>query len=98
MDNDDRQLGHILSRREVLALLGTAGIAILAGCGPTQSGAVQPTSATGPVPATTAATAAPTATATSTTGATAAASQTATTAASASASPAPATATSGTAA
>ena len=25
MDNDDRQLGHILSRREVLALLGTAG-------------------------------------------------------------------------
>ena len=41
MDNDDRQLGHILSRREVLALLGTAGIAILAGCGPTQSGAAQ---------------------------------------------------------
>ncbi len=29
MDNDDRQVGRILSRREVLALLGTAGAAAL---------------------------------------------------------------------
>jgi hypothetical protein len=34
MDNDDRQIGRILSRREVLALLGTAGVASLVGCGP----------------------------------------------------------------
>jgi protocatechuate 3,4-dioxygenase beta subunit len=33
MDNDDRQLGRILTRREVLALFGAAGIALLAGCG-----------------------------------------------------------------
>lgn len=33
MDNDDRQLGCILSRREVLALFGAAGAAILTGCG-----------------------------------------------------------------
>ncbi len=31
MDNDDRQIGRILTRREVLALLGTAGAALLAG-------------------------------------------------------------------
>ncbi len=37
LDNDDRQLGHILSRREVLALLGTAGITMLAACAPGQS-------------------------------------------------------------
>ena len=34
MENDDRQVGRILSRREVLALFGTAGAAILAGCAP----------------------------------------------------------------
>ena len=38
MDNDDRQIGQVLSRREVLALLGTAGAALLVGCGPSQSG------------------------------------------------------------
>jgi protocatechuate 3,4-dioxygenase beta subunit len=38
MDNDDRQIGRVLSRREVLALLGTAGATLLVGCGPTQSG------------------------------------------------------------
>jgi protocatechuate 3,4-dioxygenase beta subunit len=37
MDNDDRQIGRVLSRREVLALLGTAGATLLVGCGPTQS-------------------------------------------------------------
>lgn len=39
MDNDDRQIGHILTRREVLALLGAAGTTLLVGCGPAQSGA-----------------------------------------------------------
>ena len=39
MDNDDRQIGRILSRREVLALLGTAGATLLVGCGATPSGA-----------------------------------------------------------
>src|SRR5262245_21162432 len=47
MDNDDRQIGRILSRREVLALLGTAGAALLVGCGPSQSGASAPTAASG---------------------------------------------------
>ncbi|HEX6287769.1 MAG TPA: intradiol ring-cleavage dioxygenase [Herpetosiphonaceae bacterium] len=35
MDNDDRQIGRILSRREVLTLMGAAGAAFLVGCGPT---------------------------------------------------------------
>ncbi|HRA21688.1 MAG TPA: intradiol ring-cleavage dioxygenase, partial [Anaerolineae bacterium] len=34
MDNDDQQVGRILSRREVLALIGVAGMAPLAGCAP----------------------------------------------------------------
>lgn len=34
MDNDDQQVGRILSRREVLALIGGAGMAPLAGCAP----------------------------------------------------------------
>lgn len=68
MDNDDRQVGRILSRREVLALVGAAGAAVLAGCGPA-SDAAQPTSAATPVqsataaPVAQAATAAPSATA-----------------------------------
>jgi protocatechuate 3,4-dioxygenase beta subunit len=37
MDNDDRPIGRILSRREVLALLGTGGAALLVGCGPQQT-------------------------------------------------------------
>ena len=38
MDNDDRQIGRILSRREVLKLLGATGAVLLVGCGPSQSG------------------------------------------------------------
>jgi protocatechuate 3,4-dioxygenase beta subunit len=47
MDNDDRQIGRILNRREVLALLGTAGAALLVGCGPGATTSTQPTSAAG---------------------------------------------------
>ncbi len=36
MDNDDRQIGRILSRREVLKVLGVAGAGLLAGCGTAQ--------------------------------------------------------------
>jgi protocatechuate 3,4-dioxygenase beta subunit len=36
MDRDDVQVGHVLSRREVLALLGASGIAALAGCKPSR--------------------------------------------------------------
>lgn len=32
MDNDDGIIGRVLNRREVLALLGSAGVALLAGC------------------------------------------------------------------
>ncbi len=38
MDNDDRQVGRILSRREVLALFGAAGAAVLAGCAAPSTG------------------------------------------------------------
>jgi protocatechuate 3,4-dioxygenase beta subunit len=48
MENDDRPVGRILTRREALALLGTAGAALLAACLPGQSGSPQPTS--GPAP------------------------------------------------
>jgi protocatechuate 3,4-dioxygenase beta subunit len=34
MDNDDAQVGRILSRREVLALLGGSSVALLAACAP----------------------------------------------------------------
>jgi protocatechuate 3,4-dioxygenase beta subunit len=37
MDNDDRPVGRILSRREALALLGAAGAAALAACAPEQT-------------------------------------------------------------
>jgi len=57
MDNDDRQVGRILSRREVLALFGAAGITLLVGCGPQQSGS----GATTQAPTTGAAAQAPTA-------------------------------------
>jgi protocatechuate 3,4-dioxygenase beta subunit len=38
MENDDRPVGRILTRREFLALLGTSSAALLAGCLPLQSG------------------------------------------------------------
>ena len=54
MDNDDRQIGQILSRREVLALLGAAaGASLLAACGGTA--ATTPTSAADAAAPTTAA-------------------------------------------
>ena len=56
MDNDDRQIGRILSRREVLRLLGATGAVLLVGCGPSQSG----TGATTAAPTGGAATQAPT--------------------------------------
>lgn len=43
-DNDDVQVGRILSRREVLRLLGATGIVLLVGCGPGESDSAQPTS------------------------------------------------------
>jgi len=44
MDSDDRQVGQILGRREVLKILGAAGAAVVAGCAP---GSGQPTSTSG---------------------------------------------------
>ena len=38
MDRDDVQIGRLLSRREILALLGASGIAALAGCRPSREG------------------------------------------------------------
>jgi protocatechuate 3,4-dioxygenase beta subunit len=46
MDNDDQQIGRILSRREVLALFGAAGAAVLTGCGAPSTG-TQATSVAG---------------------------------------------------
>lgn len=46
MDNDDRQLGRILSRREVLALLGTGSALLLTGCTTSQPVAATPAHAT----------------------------------------------------
>ena len=34
MDNDDQQVGMLLTRREMLKLLGALGAAMLVGCGP----------------------------------------------------------------
>ena len=47
MDNDDRQIGRILSRREVLALFGAAGASFLVGCGAAPTTAVSPTATGG---------------------------------------------------
>jgi protocatechuate 3,4-dioxygenase beta subunit len=60
MDNDDQQIGRILSRREVLALLGAAGATILVGCGPTQTGTGAATAAPTTTAAGSSANAAPT--------------------------------------
>jgi protocatechuate 3,4-dioxygenase beta subunit len=49
MENDDYPIGRILSRREVLKLLGVASAAVLAGCAPAAS---QPTSGAATAPAT----------------------------------------------
>lgn len=38
MDNDDEMVGRILSRRDVLKLLGVAGASVLVGCGPATTG------------------------------------------------------------
>ena len=43
MDNDDRPVGRVLTRREVLALLGAGGAAVLAACAPGQTATAQPT-------------------------------------------------------
>ena len=42
MDNDDRQVGRILTRREILALFGATGTAVLAGCMTRQTGTSTP--------------------------------------------------------
>ena len=64
IDNDDAPSGRILSRREVLALLGASGVA--AACAPGALTSATPTAPTSSVPG---ATAAPTASAAATTGA-----------------------------
>ncbi|MBC8161428.1 MAG: intradiol ring-cleavage dioxygenase [Roseiflexaceae bacterium] len=52
MDNDDAMIGRILSRREVIKLLGAAGATLLAGCAPaTSTTSTVPTSAAAPTPA-----------------------------------------------
>jgi len=43
MDNDDAQVGRILSRREVLALLGGSSVALLAACAPASLASPSPT-------------------------------------------------------
>ena len=46
LDNDDEQIGWILSRREVLTLFGaTAGVMLLAACAPGQAATAAPTNA-----------------------------------------------------
>jgi protocatechuate 3,4-dioxygenase beta subunit len=43
LDNDDAQVGRILSRREVLALLGGSSVALLAACAPASLASPSPT-------------------------------------------------------
>jgi protocatechuate 3,4-dioxygenase beta subunit len=45
MDNDDRQIGRILTRRDALKLLGITGAALLAACAPEGAATTEPTSA-----------------------------------------------------
>lgn len=45
LDDDDAQIGRILSRREVLALLGGSSVALLAGCAPGALASPSPTTA-----------------------------------------------------
>jgi len=51
--DDDIPIGRILTRREILALFGAAGAAMLAGCAPGQSSTAQPTSTSSQAVATT---------------------------------------------
>ena len=48
-DDDDRQIGRILGRREMLALIGGAGVVLLAECAPVTSsaGTIAPSAAVG---------------------------------------------------
>jgi protocatechuate 3,4-dioxygenase beta subunit len=46
LDNDDAQVGRILSRREVLALFGGSSVALLAACAPGALTSASPTAAT----------------------------------------------------
>ena len=43
MDNDDVQVGRLLSRREVLAMMGATSLAILVGCSSDEDAATTPT-------------------------------------------------------
>lgn len=45
LDNDDAQIGRILSRREILALLGGSSVALLAACAPGALASPAPTTA-----------------------------------------------------
>ncbi len=64
MDNDDGQIGRILSRREVLALLGGSGAALLAACAPGALASPSPAAIASPTSAAATVTAAATAAAT----------------------------------
>ncbi len=71
MDNDDAQVGRLLSRREAIAFLGAAGIAAIVGCGDDLTEVVPGTTSTASGAATaTGATGAATVAATTATGAT----------------------------
>jgi protocatechuate 3,4-dioxygenase beta subunit len=61
MDNDDRQIGRILSRREVFTLLGAAGTTLLVGCGPTPADSNATATPNAEVPTAAASAASPTA-------------------------------------
>jgi protocatechuate 3,4-dioxygenase beta subunit len=50
MDRDDIQVGRLLSRREILALLGASGLAALAGCRPSREVAESGAAAGGVLP------------------------------------------------
>jgi protocatechuate 3,4-dioxygenase beta subunit len=58
VDNDDAQVGRILSRREILALLGGSSVAFLAACAPGALASPSPTTAAQQTSAAAAATAA----------------------------------------
>ncbi|MFZ0546492.1 MAG: hypothetical protein WAM60_13690, partial [Candidatus Promineifilaceae bacterium] len=47
MDNVDRQIGRLLTWREVIKLMGAAGLVMLVGCGPEDEEAASATAANG---------------------------------------------------